>query len=77
MSLPSCDLKFCDCDAHDNVLTLCVPLIGGVFFTMVSEDHVNENCLGIQTYTAKQKTVHLKHAKIQNGQWEMTRNTGF
>lgn len=46
MSLPPCDLKFCDCDAHDSVLTLCVPLIGGVFFTMVSEDHVNENCSG-------------------------------
>lgn len=43
MSLPSCDLKFWDCDAHDSVLTLCVPLTG-VFFTTVSEDHVNENC---------------------------------
>lgn len=41
----SCDLKFCDCDAHDSVLTFCVPLLSGVFFT-VSEDHVNENCSG-------------------------------
>lgn len=45
MSLPSCDLKFCDCDTHDSVLTLCVPLTG-VFFTTVSEGHVNENCSG-------------------------------